>query len=166
MSDSDGRDVPRVTECTTPASVRAAATLFVKYRAHYGEPDAEEEPAHEWLAGMVRDGKFRVFVASVDDVPIGLATVHEVPASLRMQTFWLLRDLYVVPEGRGQGAGRALVRTVKAKAESAGAIRLSLVTEADNSVALALYESLGFTLVEGLTSLSLELSEPAADASP
>ena len=158
MRSPDGRGAPHVTICDTPDTLRTASELFDKYRAHYGGSNTEDDrSSYTWLSEMVRAGKLRVFVADFDGQAIGLATAHEVPASITMRTFWQLRDLYVVPDSRRRGAGRALVLSVKAAAESAGAIRISLVTEPDNAAALALYDSHGFVPIEGVISLSLEL---------
>ena len=111
---------------------------------------------------MVRSKLLTVYTASLDSPagapPFGLATGHEVPASLAMGRFWQLRDLYVLPGSRRQGAAAALVGAVREAALAAGATRLSLVTEPDNQAALGLYRSLGFSRVEGLASLSLDLA--------
>ena len=96
--------------------------------------------------------------SAADASPIGLATSHAIPASLAMARFWQLRDLYVLPGSRRQGAAAALVGAVREAALAAGAERLSLVTELDNHAALGLYRRLGFRPVEGLASLSLDLA--------
>ncbi len=69
----------------------------------------------------------------------------------------MVRDLYVAPEHRRAGIGRALPAHVAEAARTAGAQRLSLHTETDNAAALALYAGLGFRPVPGLRQLSLPL---------
>lgn len=73
-----------------------------------------------------------------------MAGVHRTPspgvASLGMG---VLRPV------RGQGGGRALVRTAVEHARAAGAHKLELEVFTHNVAAIALYASLGFT-VEGL----------------
>ena len=80
-----------------------------------------------------RSNMLRVFTASVESPagspPIGLATSHAIPASLAMGQFWQLRDLFVLPGSRRQGAAEALVGAVRGAALTAGATRLSLATE-------------------------------------
>ncbi|MEU6137787.1 GNAT family N-acetyltransferase [Nocardioides sp. NPDC047086] len=164
MSD---RSVPtatlQVTTCDTEEALAAAGVLFDHYRRHYGVPPEDTgERTVAWLTEMVRSNMLTVFTASVEppagSPPIGLATSHEVPASLAMGRFWQLRDLFVLPGARRQGAAAALVGAVRDAALTAGATRLSLVTETDNGAALGLYRRLGFRTVEGLRSLSLDLA--------
>src|SRR4051812_44612700 len=168
MDTSVPRDMLRVTTCDTDESLAGASGLFNRYRHHYGEPPDEDERTLGWLTEMVCSKMltvYTVYTASVaspaDAPPIGLATGHAIPASLVMGRFWQLRDLYVLPGSRRQGAAAALVSAVREAALAAGATRLSLVTEADNQAGLGLYRRLGFRHVEGLVSLSLDLAPQA-----
>jgi ribosomal protein S18 acetylase RimI-like enzyme len=56
-----------------------------------------------------------------------------------------LEELYVAPDRRGQGLGRALMEAAIELARRQGATRMDLGTSEDDVVARALYESLGFT---------------------
>ena len=56
-----------------------------------------------------------------------------------------LAELYVVPDTRGQGHGRALMEAVLELAKREGADYIELGTGEDDTAARALYESLGFT---------------------
>jgi ribosomal protein S18 acetylase RimI-like enzyme len=166
VADKSDASVPRgplrVTTCDTVETLAAASGLFNQYRHHYGAPPDADERTLGWLTDMVQSNMLTVYTASVDspaDAPaIGLATGHAVPASLVMGRSWQLRDLYVRPESRRQGAAAALVGAVREAALAAGATRLSLVTEPDNHAALGLYRGLGFRPVEGLETLSLDLA--------
>jgi ribosomal protein S18 acetylase RimI-like enzyme len=60
-----------------------------------------------------------------------------------------LAELYVVPERRGRGLGRALMQTAIEVARSQGADHMDLGTSDDDVAARALYESLGFSNREG-----------------
>ena len=163
MDDTESpRDTVRITTCDTDETIAAASGVFNQYRHHYGESPDDDGRTLGWLTEMVRSKLLTVYTASVgspaDAPPIGLATGHAIPASLVMGRFWQLRDLYVDPRARRQGAAAALVSAVREAAVAAGATRLSLVTEPDNHAALRLYRGLGFRPVEGLTSLGLDLS--------
>ena len=53
-----------------------------------------------------------------------------------------LQDLFVAPDARGLGAGRALIEAVENKAREAGAARIYWLTKEDNLAARALYDKL------------------------
>lgn len=166
MADTSGTTAPkgtlRVTTCDTDDTLAVASGLFDQYRHHYGGTPHGNGRTLDWLTDMVRSRMLTVYTASVsssaDAPPIGLATSHAIPASLVMGQFWQLRDLYVLPESRRQGAAAALVGAVREGALAAGATRLSLATELDNEAALGLYRELGFKPVQGLASLNLDLA--------
>ena len=60
-----------------------------------------------------------------------------------------LAELYVVPELRGHGHGRALLEAVLGHARDRGANYIDLGTSEDDVAARALYESCGFRRTEG-----------------
>jgi ribosomal protein S18 acetylase RimI-like enzyme len=60
-----------------------------------------------------------------------------------------LAELYVTPERRGQGIGRAMMNYVMELARSEGADYIDLNTSEDDLAARSLYESLGFSRQEG-----------------
>ena len=60
-----------------------------------------------------------------------------------------LEELYIAPERRGQGIGRKLLEAVLAAARGRGATRIELGTSTDDHAAIGLYESFGFTNLEG-----------------
>ena len=155
-------DTLRVTRCDSDDTLAVASGLFNQYRHHYGEPPDADQRTMGWLTDMVESEMFTIYTASLDSAadasPIGLATGHAIPASLAMGRFWQLRDLYVLPRFRRQGAAAALVGAVHEAALAAGALRLSLVTEPANHAALSLYRGLGFRPVEGQAALSLDLA--------
>jgi GNAT superfamily N-acetyltransferase len=88
----------------------------------------------------------------------GFITAVAVPASLTLGTAWLVRDLFVARRHRRRGVARALLAETVDAARAAGAYRLSLQTETDNTAALRLYTEAGFRPVTGLELLNLILS--------
>jgi ribosomal protein S18 acetylase RimI-like enzyme len=60
-----------------------------------------------------------------------------------------LEELYVVPQRRGHGLGRALAEAAIVHARERGAARMDLNTSEEDLAALRLYESAGFTNREG-----------------
>lgn len=155
--------IPVVTELVRPAAAELAevAGVFDRYRRHYGEPVTAGQ-ALAWLTQHTSSGMLTVFAAHIGEELAGIATTVALPASLRLGCAWQLRDLYVVAEARRRGAGRVLVSAVRAAASAAGAIRLSVQTEPGNTPALRLYRASGFTAVEDLHILALDL--PASNA--
>jgi GNAT superfamily N-acetyltransferase len=81
----------------------------------------------------------------------------EVPASLRLAHFWMIRDLFVLPTHRRLGVGRTLLTAVRAAAIASGALRLVVQTEEDNDPALRLYTDSGYRLISGYCSLMLPI---------
>ncbi len=141
----------------TADELAEVAAVFDQYRQHYGQAVAPGQTL-AWLSLHTGRGQLNVFTARIGPDLAGLATAVSVPASLTLSCFWQLRDLYVIPDARRRGAGRALVDAVRQGAEAAGAIRLSLQTEPGNAAALELYHAAGFAAVEDLCVLSLPLT--------
>lgn len=136
----------------------AHVALFADYRVHYGR-DREPHQCDRWLRDQLDAGRYRCY--QVRSGPgggtAGMANVAVSPASMVLSMFWQLRDLYVAPDHRRRGVGRALVDAAVADARAAGAARISLQTEVGNDQALALYRSAGFEVVSELTMLNLML---------
>jgi len=56
----------------------------------------------------------------------------------------VLNDLFVAPDAREQGVGRALMEAARQHAVQTGAKRLTLETMTENRAAWSLYEELGY----------------------
>jgi GNAT superfamily N-acetyltransferase len=139
-----------------PNEFEQLTAIFDRYRAHYGEV-ADPRQTASWLETNIGSGRLEAFVAEYDGELIGFAIAMAVPASLRLGHFWQIRDVFVVPNHRRLGVGRALLDSVRAAAISAGALRLVLQTEADNTPALRLYAESGYSPIEGYRALALPL---------
>lgn len=84
------------------------------------------------------------FIASrTPGVPAGFATVFWSWSTLSAGQIGIMNDLYVVPEARGQGIGRALIGTCRSACREKGAAKLEWATAPDNHTAQALYDSTG-----------------------
>ena len=62
------------------------------------------------------------------------------PATWSIAPYTYLEDLFVAPDARGTGAGRALIDHVVAWAREAGHVKVYWLTKADNRTARALYD--------------------------
>ena len=77
-----------------------------------------------------------------------------------MKRLWILNDLYVAKEARGQGYGHALMDAARRRALGAGVSVLALATERDNHLAKRLYESCGYVLDTEFDHYELDLRSP------
>ena len=151
-----GVNIRRLTS-PTRTEIEQLAAIFDLYRAHYGEA-ADAPRVASWLEDNIGSRRVEAFVAEDNDGVIGFAITVAVPASLRLGHFWQIRDLYVLPNRRRLGVGRALLDSVRAAAIAAGASRIGIQTEADNIPALGLYAESGYAAVKGYRSLTLPLT--------
>jgi len=85
----------------------------------------------------------------IGDGPDGLALMRFRPSIWVEGLECYLAELYVVPDLRGQGRGRALMDAAIDFARSRGAGYMELNTGEADVAARALYESLGFSRTEG-----------------
>jgi GNAT superfamily N-acetyltransferase len=134
----------------------AYVALFADYRAHYGAGARDPEACDRWLRIHEATGRLHHYLARAPE-PVAMALVVVSPASMALGDFWQLRDLFVAPEARRHGVGRAVVTSVAADARAAGALRLALQTESGNAPAQALYRGLGFEDVTGYLQMMLTL---------
>ena len=61
----------------------------------------------------------------------------------RIEDVTYLQDLYVAPEARGTGVGRALIEAIYAEADAAGRPEVYWLTQDFNTVARRLYDRIG-----------------------
>jgi ribosomal protein S18 acetylase RimI-like enzyme len=139
---------------TGPAARRAGAadTAAVGRLLHDFNTEFEEvTPGPERLAERVRElmagGETLVLLAGAG--PDGVAVLRLRPSIWTSALECYLAELYVAPERRGEGLGRALMELAIEEARSAGADHMDLGTSEDDVAARGLYESLGFTNREG-----------------
>jgi ribosomal protein S18 acetylase RimI-like enzyme len=128
-----------------PGDVDAVAPLFDAYRQFYRQP-SDPGLARAFLAERLEREESVVFVAERDGRAVGFVQLYPLFTSTadRPRRLWLLNDLFVAPEARGGGVGRALMDRARRLAEETGAAGLELATARTNTVAQRLYESLGY----------------------
>ena len=85
-----------------------------------------------------------VFVAREGGRVIAMATLLYTVSTAEGGRVALFEDLVVLPERRGAGVGRRLVRYVIEEARRRGLLRLTLLTDMQNEGAQRLYRELGF----------------------
>ena len=129
------------------ADAPAFGQLLHAFNAEYGEPEPDAETIVERAAPLIESGEVTVVFAG--DGPDGFAELRFRPSLYTGALDAYLEELYVVPERRGQGLGRALLEAAMEYARERGAARIDLNTSVDDVAARALYESAGFTNREG-----------------
>jgi GNAT superfamily N-acetyltransferase len=86
----------------------------------------------------------RILVGEAEGRVVGMVSLlTSVSTALGGPVAWL-EDMVIAPEWRGQGLGKRLVKEALIEAKKRGWSRLSLLTDADNLKAHALYRGHGF----------------------
>lgn len=121
-------------------------SLFEAYRVWYRmEPD--RTTAYSFLSARIKHGESEIFLAmDSDDKAVGFTQLYPLFSSTRMKRLWLLNDLYVIPEYRGQGVSKRLIDSAKELARATDAAGIFLETEKSNFIGNQLYPKTGFTL--------------------
>jgi ribosomal protein S18 acetylase RimI-like enzyme len=120
--------------------------LLHDFNAEYDEPTPGPEALAERVSELMEVGEVTVLLAGPE--PHGLALLRFRPWLWKRALEAYLEELYVVPDRRGQGSGRALMEAVIDLSRERGAAYISLGTGDDDTAARGLYESLGFTNLE------------------
>ena len=131
----------------TPGDAAAVARLLHDFNTEFDDPTPGVEVLGERAKEMIAAGEMVVLLAG--DGPDGLAQLRCRRSVWSDGLDLYLEELYVVPELRGQGIGRALLEATLATGREAGATHVDLNTGETDSAARALYESAGFTNREG-----------------
>jgi ribosomal protein S18 acetylase RimI-like enzyme len=124
----------------TAADAEAIGRLLHDFNREFGDPT----PGPAKLAERVREllAADEITVLLADD---GVAVVYFRPSLWTPELECYLAELYVVPDRRGHGLGRALLDAAIALARDNGADYMCLATSHDDVAARALYESAGFS---------------------
>jgi ribosomal protein S18 acetylase RimI-like enzyme len=123
------------------------ARLLDDFQREYDEPTPGVETLEERYADLIRNKEMIVLL--VGDGPDGFAQLRFRPWVYSAGLHAYLEELYVAPDRRGEGLGRALLEAAMETARGEGAEQMELGTSEDDTAARALYESAGFTNREG-----------------
>ena len=133
----------------TRGDAAEVARLLHDFQAEFDEPSPGLEALTERYEDLISKREMVVLLAGGG--PDGFAQLRFRPwvYSAGQNAHSYLEELYVVPSLRGRGIGRALLEAAMEAARAEGATHMELGTSEDDTAALALYESAGFTNREG-----------------
>lgn len=135
-----------VTLAQDPAALAVAGRLLHAFNTEYDEATPGARALADRLGELVPNGDTEVLV--VGDAE-GVAVLRFRPSLWSAAPECHLAELYVVPERRGHGLGRVLLRACVDRAIVRGCDYIDLATSEDDVVARHLYESEGFRRTEG-----------------
>lgn len=115
--------------------------LWTGYLEFY-ETSVPEEVYQTYFQRLLGDNPqdFRGLVAEADGKLVGLTHYLFHRHGWRIENVVYLQDLYVDPDARGTGAGRALIEAVYAAADAAGCPSVYWLTQDFNATARQLYD--------------------------
>jgi GNAT superfamily N-acetyltransferase len=137
------------------------APLFDAYRQFYQQA-TDIEKAQHFLAARFQENSSVIFLAFKTDKEgtrhaCGFTQLYPSFSSISLKPLWILNDLFVAPEARHSGIGKALLERAKDFATETQAKGLTLKTAINNHTAQALYEAAGWHRDEQFYSYNLYL---------
>ncbi len=126
---------------------REVGRLLDDFNKEFDEPTPGADVLAERALRRMADSDITFLL--VGDEPFGLAQVRVYRTMWNDGLHATLDELYVAPDRRGEGFGRALLGAAIELSRERGAANIDLNTTEADTAALALYESSGFTNREG-----------------
>jgi len=118
--------------------------LWEGYLRYYRQPLGDEVTRATFDRLWRREnGLAGLVCVDAADRPTGLAHLIFHPSTWSIGPYCYLEDLFVAPEQRGTGAGRALIEASYVEAAARGATKVYWHTQAFNAPGRALYDEVG-----------------------
>ena len=128
-----------------PATIHdldALTELLDGYRQFYQQP-RDIQAARDFLLQRFGQADSRILVSENREGALtGFVQLYPGVSTVGLNARWTLNDLFVLPECREKGTGRALMEAATQLAREHGVARLILMTQVENERAQRLYESL------------------------
>lgn len=119
--------------------------LLHDFNTEYGDATPGPQALAERVRDLIAGGEITVLLSPLVGAPAGVAVLRFRPRLWSGGLECYVAELYVRPERRGRGVGRALMEAAIDVARERGADYMELGTGEDDTAARALYESLGFS---------------------
>jgi GNAT superfamily N-acetyltransferase len=129
-------------EAVAESQLERLLPLIAAYQRFYGVEEIDDGRNRAFFSGFLApsdDGE--LLGAWRDGELLGYACLYWSFTSLIPAETVLMNDLFVVPNARGEGVGRALIEASAAAGRERGAQRLEWVTQTTNATAQRLYDS-------------------------
>jgi ribosomal protein S18 acetylase RimI-like enzyme len=141
---------------SAPPAIRVASVtdaevigrLLYDFNTEFDEPTPDPPALSDHIRDLLAADEISVLLVATAE-PHGLAVLRFRPAIWSDALECYLAELYVQPDHRGKGLGRALMEAAMEFARARGADYMDLGTAESDVAARALYESLGFSNREG-----------------
>lgn len=127
----------------TVDDIKVAAVLFNEYRIFYNQTN-DMHGAINFLQERIAKNESTIFIAFLDDEPVGFTQLYPIFSSVSLKRAWLLNDLYVAETARRHGVANALLDKAKEFGTQNNAGWLLLETAFDNYKAQSVYEKNGW----------------------
>ena len=136
----------------TAEQLEAVEPLIAGYQRFYEVEDIDGERNREFFSRFVEGAPDGWLLAAWSGgVPVAFACFYRHKSSLSATDTVLMNDLFVDPDRRGGGIGRALIDAGLELAREAGASCLEWSTAPDNHRAQRLYDSTGASRTTWIT---------------
>ena len=132
-----------LTRLATCSDAEAVGQLLHDFNEEFGEPTPMPAVLAKRIDRLLHDGD--TMVVLVGDGPDGMAVLRFRLAIWSEGLECYLAELYVVPDRRRRGCGRALMEAALKVASERGADTMDIGVDEPDVAARQLYESLGFT---------------------
>ena len=130
-----------------PEDAEDVAALLNAFNTEYEDYTPGVGKLTRHIKALLAGGEINVLLAG--DTPDGFCQFRFKTSHYTGKPDALIEELYVVPDRRRQGIGRALLEATIEAARAAGATHVELNTGESDREARSLYESSGFTNLEG-----------------
>ncbi|HEX7685313.1 MAG TPA: GNAT family N-acetyltransferase [Trinickia sp.] len=127
-----------------PRDLHETARLFDLYRQFY-EQSPDLAAAEQFIRARTERAESVILVEDeADGVLGGFCQLYPSFCSVAAGPIYVLYDLFVAPDARRRGVGKALLAAAHERARRDGKVRMDLTTAKTNLKAQSLYESMGW----------------------